>query len=83
MNRLLLIGMILVGLVAAACSSSGASDTATDPDTSSGGSESVSSGVASDSGTSVLIDDLRAQRMRSASVALPDGRVLVTGGNQP
>jgi len=82
-KRFLFAGMILIGLLAAACSSSPASDSAADPGNGSTSGETVSDGVATGSGTSVLIDDLRAQRMRSASVALPDGRVLVTGGNQP
>jgi hypothetical protein len=82
-KRLLFVGMILIGLIAAACSSSPASDSEADSSGGSTGGETVSDGVAAGSGTSVLIDDLRAQRMRSASVALPDGRVLVTGGNQP
>ena len=83
MKRLLFVGMILVSLLAPACGGSPASETSTETTDGLTSADPRSSGVASDSGISVLIDDLRAQRMRSASVALLDGRVLVTGGNQP
>lgn len=80
MKWFLILGVVLVGLLAAACGGSPASETVMD---STGGPDGSDLSSASGGGSSELIDDLRAQRMRSASVALPDGRVLVTGGNQP
>lgn len=46
-------------------------------------SKSTAPSSVSSGGFAELGRDLRAQRMRSASVILQDGRVLVTGGNQP
>ena len=78
MKKFILLLAILGGILVVAC----------------GGSDSDSTKSAADSGTTEssftsggefaeLGRDLRAQRMRSASVILQDGRVLVTGGNQP
>tara|TARA_A100001037_G_scaffold138869_3_gene125780 strand:- start:5065 stop:6690 length:1626 start_codon:yes stop_codon:yes gene_type:complete len=69
-----MLGAIL--LIACGGSDSASSDSSDD-------SSSTESSVVSGGGFAEIGRDLRAQRMRSASVILPDGRVLVTGGNQP
>ena len=83
MKRVLVVGAIFVAALLAACGGSPASDAVPDPAGDSRQAEVSQAQAGSGDGASALIDDLRAQRMRSASVALPDGRVLVTGGNQP
>ena len=83
MKKVLAVGVVVVALLAAACGGSPASDPVADATDDSEATGAGSSVQASASGSSLPLSDLRAQRMYSASVMLDDGRVLVTGGNQP
>ena len=81
MKKVLVLSFILIGILAVACGGSTGSDSGSE--VSKGDSDNNESSSITGGGMSKLIRDLRAQRMRSASVILTDGRVLVTGGNQP
>ena len=78
LKKFILLLAILGGILVVAC---GGSDSVESESASN--SESTASSSVSGGGFAELGRDLRAQRMRSASVILQDGRVLVTGGNQP
>lgn len=78
MKKLILLFTIFAGILVVACGGSDSDSTESAAISKSTAPSSVSSG-----GFAELGRDLRAQRMRSASVILQDGRVLVTGGNQP
>jgi len=78
LKKLILLFTIFAGILVVACGGSDSDSTESAAISKSTAPSSVSSG-----GFAELGRDLRAQRMRSASVILQDGRVLVTGGNQP
>jgi len=78
LKKLILLFTIFAGILVVACGGSDSDSTESASISKSTAPSSVSSG-----GFAELGRDLRAQRMRSASVILQDGRVLVTGGNQP
>jgi deoxycytidylate deaminase len=78
LKKLILLFTIFAGILVVACGGSDSDSTESASISKSTEPSSVSSG-----GFAELGRDLRAQRMRSASVILQDGRVLVTGGNQP
>ena len=73
--------LMLTFVLAAACSSSPASVTDEDPQT----SEVQESGVVASAteGSSGFVGDMGEQRQWLASILLDDGRVLVAGGNSP